>query len=416
MNTAQKEKQLQRHQWLATGLFLIMAVGFIITTLYQNNNSASWLGYLKAFTEAAMVGALADWFAVTALFHHPFGIKIPHTNLIENSKEKIGDNLGLFVVDNFLSPKNIRPYIQNLEISPWLSQWLSSPYNRQKAIDETSKIFLDIVHTLDDSSVEKFLESKAEEILEKLPLNQILAQGLHYFVQQNEHQQAISYLSSQIQLYIHNHQELIREKVSGNSYSFVPKFIDEKIADKITSGLMDFFSEVKNETNHPLRKEITLQLLQWAEEMKNDTWKQKIRTVQFKFLQSEKLTHYVQNIWQSIKNSIVKELNTDDSLLKKYVDENLLQFADQLKNDKALQEKTNGMVRSIAYRYILRNSKKMGNLISDTVGNWKGKELSQKLELEVGKDLQFIRINGTLVGGLVGLIIYAISEWLSSAM
>ena len=130
MNDELKRKQLRNHKMLATGLFVLMACVFLSSTYFQKYQiSCHWIGYVKAFSEAAMVGALADWFAVTALFHHPLGLKIPHTNLIENSKEKIGDNLGNFVVSNFLSPKNIRPYIQNLKVSHFIGEWLQKEKN-----------------------------------------------------------------------------------------------------------------------------------------------------------------------------------------------------------------------------------------------------------------------------------------------
>ena len=124
MNDELKKKQLRNHKLLATGLFLLMAVIFITTTILEKRNPALWIGYIRAFSEAAMVGALADWFAVTALFHHPLGLKIPHTNLIEKKKAKIGDNLGSFVVSNFLSPQNIRPYILKIKVSNFVGEWL----------------------------------------------------------------------------------------------------------------------------------------------------------------------------------------------------------------------------------------------------------------------------------------------------
>ena len=135
-----KQKQLTRYKTLATGLFVFMLILFLVLTWLQKTHHALWIGYVRAFAEAAMVGALADWFAVTALFHHPLGIKIPHTNLIENSKERIGDNLGNFVVENFLSPQNIKPYIQNIKISHLAGDWLSKERNQSLLIGETAHI------------------------------------------------------------------------------------------------------------------------------------------------------------------------------------------------------------------------------------------------------------------------------------
>ena len=161
MNDELKKQQLRNHKMLATGLFVLMAVTFVGMTVLQKQDDSHWIGYIRAFSEAAMVGALADWFAVTALFHYPLGIKIPHTNLIENSKEKIGDNLGNFVVENFLSPQNIRPYIQKLKVSVYAGEWLSKDRNQNLLINELSSILINIINKLDDEAVVKFITTKA---------------------------------------------------------------------------------------------------------------------------------------------------------------------------------------------------------------------------------------------------------------
>ena len=148
MTDQEKKRQLRKYKAFATGLFLLMAVVFVIMTILQKTNDSHWIGYVRAFSEAAMVGALADWFAVTALFHHPLGLKIPHTNLIQNKKEQIGDNLGNFVVGNFLSPQNIRPYISKLKVSSFVGEWLSKQRNQEILLNETSTIILDILNKL----------------------------------------------------------------------------------------------------------------------------------------------------------------------------------------------------------------------------------------------------------------------------
>ena len=148
MTDQEKHRQLRKYKAFATGLFVLMAAVFIITTILQKSDNSHWIGYVRAFSEAAMVGALADWFAVTALFHHPLGLKIPHTNLIQNKKDQIGDNLGSFVVGNFLSPQNIRPYILKVKVSNFVGEWLSKERNQELLISETSVIVLDILNKL----------------------------------------------------------------------------------------------------------------------------------------------------------------------------------------------------------------------------------------------------------------------------
>jgi len=412
MNDETKRKQLRKYKAFATGLFILMAIVFIGTTLLQKTVDSHWIGYVRAFSEAAMVGALADWFAVTALFRHPLGLPIPHTNLIENSKQRLGDNLGSFVVNNFLSPQNIRPYIQKLKVSGFVGEWLVKEKNQEILIKNLSDIVLDILNKLDDSEVSHFISKKVSEMTDTIKLNVILGNGIHYLLDKNDHQKIITNLSSQIKNYILENDEMIQERVKKGSYSFIPAFVDNKIADKIASGLSDFFKEIEENPNHEIRTLITQKIYGFSNELKQDPkWEDEFATIKNDLLKGNKLDEYSHDIWISIKNTLKKELQEDQSSLKNYISKNLNEFSQNLKTDENLQHKIDHWIRVTAYKYILKNTHQFGNLISSTVGNWQGKELSEKLELEVGKDLQFIRVNGTLVGGLVGLIIYTIAHF-----
>lgn len=412
MNDEAKRQQLRKYKMFATGLFVLMAVIFIATTLLEKSNPSHWLGYVRAFSEAAMVGALADWFAVTALFRHPLGLPIPHTNLIENSKQRLGDNLGSFVVSNFLSPQNIRPYIQKLKVSNFVGEWLTKEKSQEILIRNLSDIVLDILNKLDDTSVSQFISKKVSEMTDDIKLNKVVGNGIGYILEKNDHQRMVTNLSKQIKEYIIENDEMIKERVEKGSYSFIPSFVDHKIADKIASGLADFFKEIEENQEHQIRNLITQKIHEFSTDLKEDPkWDDEFKTIKNGLLKSDKLDEYSSDIWISIKKTLMKELQDDQSSLKGYLTKNLNEFSQNLKTDENLQNKIDHWVRVTAYKYILKNTHQFGNLISSTVGNWQGKELSEKMELEVGKDLQFIRVNGTLVGGLVGLIIYTIANF-----
>ena len=412
MTDEEKRIQLRKYKLFATGLLVLMAVIFVITTILQKSDNSHWIGYVRAFSEAAMVGALADWFAVTALFHHPLGLKIPHTNLIQNKKDQIGDNLGSFVVDNFLAPQNIRPYILKLKVSHFVGDWLSKERNQEILLKETANIVKDILQKLDDTAVVNFISKKAKEMSNDLKINQIVGNGLDYILERNDHQRLVTNLSKQIKTYIAQNQTIVRERVKKESFALIPKFVDDAIADKITSGLSKFFEEVEADENHSIRKEITQKLRAFADELKeNEKWEEEFKSIRENFLKEEKLHQYSKDIWNSIKNSLSKELENEDSALKNYIQKNIGELSHNLQTDEKLQHKIDHWIRVTAYKYILKNTHQFGDLISSTVGNWQGKELSEKLELEVGKDLQFIRLNGTLVGGLVGLVIYTVAHF-----
>ena len=277
---------------------------------------------------------------------------------------------------------------------------------------EISNIVLDILNKLDDQEVISFIGRKAKEMSDDLKINQMIGNGLEYILDKKDHQRFITNLSKQIKEYVLNNQEMVKERVKSESYFLIPKFVDNNIAEKITNGLSKYFEEVELDENHSLRKEITQKLYEFSTEIKTEEkWVEEFRTIKDDFLKDEKITQYSTDIWNSIKRSLSKELEEEHSPLKNYLQKNLAELSENLKTDPIFQNKIDHWIQVTAYKYILKNTHQFGALISSTVGTWEGKDLSKKLELEVGKDLQFIRVNGTLVGGLVGLIIYTVSEF-----
>jgi uncharacterized membrane-anchored protein YjiN (DUF445 family) len=227
-----KAAQLSAYKRLATGLFLLMLVLYVFTAWWSHSHPAAWLGYLKAFSEAAMVGALADWFAVTALFHHPLGIPIPHTNLIERGKQAIGANLGSFVVGNFLTPATIRPYMAKLMLSSYAAQWLGQEKNKRLLVTEAGKLLQDILNKMDDVAVARFMAKRGRGLLEEIKLNTMVASALEYFLDKGGHQELITILSAKLKTYVHENQGIVRQRVKKESYFFIPSFVDNKLAER----------------------------------------------------------------------------------------------------------------------------------------------------------------------------------------
>ena len=330
-----KKRKLQHHKNIATGLFVLMLVIYIVMVIaHKKAPELTFIGYIKAFAEAAMVGALADWFAVTALFHKPLGLNIPHTNLIEERKNDIGENLGDFVVENFLKPKQIRPYITNIKIST-------------------------------------FIITKIKSFVKDIPLNKKVSEALISFLDENKHQEFLQQFFEKIATYLFENEELIHQEIKEQFSSLTPSFVKNKVAKKVANGLYLLALKTSQDKTHPIRAEITAQLYEFAEKL----------------------------------NAPEGELQ-----LTKLLQKGVEQLTDELQHNTVLQHQIDVWTQKTAYQFVLKNKEEVGKLISHTVENWEGRELSEKLELEVGKDLQFIRINGTLVGGLVGLAIYAITQ------
>lgn len=413
MTIIEKKRQLRKHKMLATGLFLLMAVVFISMSWTIKDGPQSWMYYVRAFSEAAMVGALADWFAVTALFHYPMGLRIPHTNLIENSKERIGDNLGSFVVDNFLTAENLRPYITRLDLAQYVAEWLKKEKNKQLLAQEAAKYLRKIVLELDDAFIVGAIERKGKEFIDTLNMSELVSNGLEYVLDKGMHDRLVTFLAGKLKVYISENQEFVKEKVKAESSILVPGFVDNIIAKKIAGGLVSYFNEIEHDPQHKIRTDVAGQLFNIVADIRTKAqWKADLDRLKADLLQGGQLQKMGSDIWRSVKNGLLSGLESDRSALKDHLKKAIDDIADMFENDEVFVERSNAWVRKNAYKLVLKNKGSLGDLISQTVGNWQGRDLSEKLELEVGKDLQFIRINGTLVGGLVGLLIYTLSHLL----
>lgn len=407
-----KKAQLRKHKQIATGLFILMAVVYVIMVYSLKHTPAAWMGYVKAFSEAAMVGALADWFAVTALFRHPMGLNIPHTNLIVNSKNKIGDNLGDFVTDNFLTSNNIRPYVEKIDLASIISGWLAKDKNQLLLENEISSLAKRILLDLEDKTVVSFLAGKAKEGIASINVQSFVAQGLMYAVENGEHNRLINVVIPKAQIYVEEHREEIYAKIVEKK-PILGLIGGKAVTNQLVSGVNTFLEDIAQDQNHKIRKEITLRLEMLAVDIEaSEKWKAKFDEIIAQFITDDTIETYINDFWNSTKENILLQLDDNHSVLRKYIQKSIANIATDLEQNEELRAKINKWIQYAIYRLALKNTKEVGQLIRNTVDSWDGRELSDKLELEVGKDLQFIRINGTIVGGLVGLLIYIITSFI----
>lgn len=407
-----KKKQLQKHKRIATGLFLLMAIVYIIMVYAIRHSPASWMGYVKAFSEAAMVGALADWFAVTALFRHPMGMPIPHTNLIVNSKNKIGDNLGDFVTDNFLTADNIRPYVEKVDLANMISTWLNKPNNQAILESEITSLTKKILTDLNDDSIIHLMTAKAKEGIAAINIQGFVSKGLMYAIEKNEHNRLLDIILPKAQVYVEEHRQEIYDNVVEKK-PILGLIGGKAVTNQLISGINTFLGDIERDPHHKIRKEITLRLEMLAVDIEaSPVWKAKFDEILSQFITDKTIDTYMRDLWASTKESLLHQLEDKNSTLRSYISSSLSKIAIDLENNTENKAKINKWIQYTIYRVALKNTKEVGQLIRNTVESWDGQELSDKLELEVGKDLQYIRINGTLVGGLVGLLIYIITSLL----
>jgi uncharacterized membrane-anchored protein YjiN (DUF445 family) len=403
-----KKAQLRKHKWFATMLFFIMAVIYILCEVFFKHDN--WAGYVKAFAEAAMVGALADWFAVVALFRHPLGIPIPHTNLIETSKKKIGNNLGTFVTENFLTPSAIRPRLENLQVAERLGLWMLVDRNRKKATAEIMRIAKEAIDRFDDADISRIIYTQVSGLVSKIPVHKIAGEGLGKIVKDNMHQDWITTITAYLGEFLEENRELVAKQVKQESHFLIPGFVDKAIATKITNGGIRYLKQIETDPDHAVRKKITKKLAEIATDIQQEgEWATRLENIKNELLSPAHLEEYSTTAWQYIRKKITDDLNDPASGIAAYTNKVLRDMGVSLTTDTVRKERIDQFIRIQAFKLIMSYKKTVGEMISQTVANWPAKQLSEKLELEVGPDLQFIRINGTLVGGTVGLLIYVLT-------
>src|SRR5690554_5909361 len=315
MNENEKQKQLRRYKAIATGLFVLMAVVYFVLAYLTKYYPQNWMFYVKAFAEAGMVGALADWFAVTALFRYPFGLKIPHTNLINNNKDALGKNLGDFVSDNFLTATTIRPYIDKLSLSEYLKEWLSSSKNQEIIITECNKLIQKIVHNLDDDAIARFLAQKGFELTGEIRLEKLAGTALLYLLEHREHDRLLDILLPQAQFYVENNRELIYKKVVEKQ-PILGLIGGKSVTNQLISGITTFLQEIEDNKNHEIRRELTEKLYQVVEDLnQKDNWKEQFDQIKEEFITKERVYEYATDIWLRLKNEMLEKLNDENAML-----------------------------------------------------------------------------------------------------
>ncbi|WP_202701278.1 DUF445 domain-containing protein [Flavobacterium sp. UGB4466] len=400
-----KKKALKRMKNNALGLLGIAVLLFVVAVYFK-------IPMLQAFSEAAMVGGIADWFAVVALFRHPLGIPIWHTAIIPTKKNEIGENLGSFVSEEFLNREKLEIKLEEFNFATKAADWLSQEENANKIASVVAlNIIPGVLKTIKDEDVKRFIQVQFKEKLEAINFGDWVALALEPLQKGNVKEELLTNVLNVMSTELANNKDLIRKKVKASTPFLSFGLADKSITEGVFNGLADFLNEAK----HPgsaIRIKIDEYVYNFLDKVKHsEEMREKINTVILGFAGKKEVQDYVNGIWDEIKRSISADLEKgEESSIKKNISGLIQGFGNGLKEDAVMIDKINNFIKNDLLSMLLNNKKVIGDLISSTVKSWDGKEVSEKLELEIGKDLQYIRINGTLVGGLIGLVIYAV-EW-----
>ena len=406
-NNETKRANLRKMKNIALSVLGIAILVFFVAHHYK-------IGWLKAISEAAMVGGIADWFAVVALFRHPLGIPIPHTALIPNNKDAIGQNLGTFVSDEFLIKEKLEVKLDEFDFATKATNWLKE----QKNADTIASLVVEnvipgVLKTIDDADVKTFIQQQFEVKMRELNFGQWIASGLESLSKSDKQAQLITNVLTVLATELEANKEEISEKVKKSTPWYTLGVADKKIAEGVFNGLYEFLDMAK-EPDSSIRQKIDSYVLKFIEDLKSSPeMQQKISSLIIEFTQKEEVQDYIGSIWQEVKNAVLADLeNGEQSKIKLNLARMIGNFGTTIQNDTVMTTKINNFIKIDLLGILLRNKKAIGDLIATSVQSWDKEEISNKLELEIGKDLQYIRINGTVVGGLVGLLIYFVEQFI----
>jgi len=401
-STNLKKQNLTQMKRVALAVLALAIICFLAAHYYK-------IGWLKALSEAAMVGGIADWFAVVALFRHPLGIPIPHTALIPSNKDKIGENLGSFVSDEFLTREKLEVKIENFNVAVKASDWLMA----EKNADLVAGLIADnviprVLKTIDDQEVQHFIQTQFASKLSKVNFGEWIALGLESLAKSKKQEVLVTNVLKTLIVELENNKHLIEERVKNSTPFLSFGLADKKITEGIFNGLYDFLEQASQQDSI-IREKVNGYVTRFISELRDSPeMQQKVNDLVIGFAGKKEVQDYISGIWLEIKNAIDNDLMLkDESSIKKSIAGMIQSFGRGIQNDDVLMAKINDFVKNDVLSVLINNKKMIGDLISSTVKSWDTDEVSKKLELEIGGDLQFIRINGTLVGGLVGLLIYA---------
>jgi uncharacterized membrane-anchored protein YjiN (DUF445 family) len=408
-NTAARRAQLARGRRRATGL--LVAVTGLFVALQLGGGDATWVGYAEAMVEAAMVGGLADWFAVVALFRHPLGLPIPHTAVIPTRKDQFGETLGDFVQTSFLTPDIIAERVRAARVVPRLAAWLAEPDNAERLARHLAEATVTAADLLRDDEVHRALEEVARRRIETTPLAPLAGKALAVMTEDRRHHELLDVMLRALDRFLTDNQDSLRQRFGDESPWWLPEAAEDRIFERLLDGARHVLGDVARNPNHELRQDFDVKVRRLVMDLqRSPAMRARGEDLKHELLAQPELRAWVAGVWTDVKAGLRAQAADPGSELRRRLAETLVALGRRLVDDPALaarvEEGAETGVRYVAEQF----SDEIAAMVSGTVARWDGRETADRLELLLGPDLQFIRINGTVVGGLAGLVIHAASH------
>ena len=403
-----RQAELSRMKIIATSLFGLAALIFAVASVYEKQYF--WMGFVRATAEAAMVGAIADWFAVTALFRHPLGLKIPHTAIIPRRKARLARSFAQFVQNNFLSEQVIVEWLRSVNIAGAVSAWLSQRENSRAVADFLAVAIRGALEVVNDDEVQQLIEHALVAQIRSIRIAPVLGNFLGVVLSGPRQQELFEKILDLLTQVVDENEDVIRAKIARETPWWLPTAVDKAIYDRIIVALDNTLHEVNSDPDHPARDQFYEYLNRFIDDLKNSPdLIARGELLKEDFLEDPGVREFSSSLWVDIKASLLEFSNNPNSHFHDPIQQSVQKLGQTLREDNILQAKINDWIEG-AVRYVVRAyGHEIGTMIAQTIDSWDADATAQKIELQVGKDLQYIRINGTLVGGLVGLAIHTVA-------
>ncbi|MDQ0684110.1 uncharacterized membrane-anchored protein YjiN (DUF445 family) [Streptomyces achromogenes] len=411
----EKRRGVRRMKLTAAGLLLFVAVVYVLAEWAAHRGAGPWASYVAAAAEAGMVGALADWFAVTALFRHPLGLPIPHTAIIPNKKDQLGVSLGEFVGENFLSEDVVRQRLRSVGIGTRLGAWLAEPEHADRVTAELATALRGALTVLRDADVQAVV---GEAITRRADAQEIapgIGKLLERIVGDGGHRRAVDLVVSRAHDWLELHADSVMDAVQGGAPGWTPRFVDKRIGERVYKELLRFCAEMRDMPSHPARGALDRFLGDFATDLQSDTdTRARVERLKGEVLGRGEVQDLIASVWTAVRSMIVAAAEDERSELRLRVRASLLSLGARMATEPKVQEKVDSWVEGAAVHVVTTYRREITSLITDTVAGWDAEHTTRKIEANIGRDLQFIRINGTVVGSLAGLLIYTVARSLGA--
>jgi uncharacterized membrane-anchored protein YjiN (DUF445 family) len=406
---ATRQAQLDAMKRRATLLLVAATVLFIIARLLESR--FGWLDVVRATMEAAMVGGLADWFAVTALFRHPLGIPIPHTAIVPARKDRVGRTLGAFVQRNFLSRDVIEHRLRSMQVGRRLAEWLADADNARSISRNAAGAMSSAAQMLRDEDVQEVIDRSLATRIRSMRLAPLLGKVLVVMTEDDRHQEVLDEVIELASRTVNDNSDLIRERIEQETPWWLPAAVDDKIFKRVLGAIQRLLAELSADRYHPLRSRFDESLHAFIDRLNTspefaarvDAWKED-------FLDNEAARKFSASLWEEGKAALARYASNPGDAAPTAIEHALTTFGRKALDDPELLARMDEFAVDVAAFLVARYQDEVADLIASTVASWDPELTSRRVELAIGRDLQFIRINGTIVGGLAGLVIYAISK------